>query len=238
MAEPISRELIDRYTAELSGLSDELKHDLLDTLKYVDLSDIASARNEILTIMEMYLAPYTDMAAQIAATFYEGLRATQVRGAYTALVDSGRDAAGTEGAVRAIMQTLVDGGSEDEFYNKLVSRAGYEMNRAAGECTMRNIKRDPKKPRFARVPQMTYTQYTPWEDGGTHNKYLATHGTCQFCEMLASRGWVYYSKETAGEGNHYHDGCNCKIVPSWNKAGVQGYDPDYYLERYKAGFEE
>ncbi|MCU9996273.1 hypothetical protein FYZ44_05240 [Mobiluncus mulieris] len=38
--------------------------------------------------------------------------------------------------------------------------------------------------------------------------------TCDFCLMLASRGPVYGSAETAGgEGNKYHDHCDCIPVP-------------------------
>lgn len=38
--------------------------------------------------------------------------------------------------------------------------------------------------------------------------------TCDFCLMLASRGSVYGSAETAGgEGNKYHDHCDCILVP-------------------------
>lgn len=37
---------------------------------------------------------------------------------------------------------------------------------------------------------------------------------CEFCRMLATRGPVYKSRQTAGEGiNRYHDGCGCSIVP-------------------------
>nr|WP_225752410.1 ADP-ribosyltransferase [Pseudoclavibacter sp. Marseille-Q3772] len=54
--------------------------------------------------------------------------------------------------------------------------------------------------------------------------------------MLASRGWVYHSKETAGINGGYHDRCNCQIVPSWGagKAHLEGYDPDDLYEKYMA----
>lgn len=32
---------------------------------------------------------------------------------------------------------------------------------------------------------------------------------CAFCAMLASRGAVYKSAESAGEGHRWHDGCSC-----------------------------
>ena len=74
-----------------------------------------------------------------------------------------------------------------------------------------------KKPntgvRFARVPS-----------GGE---------TCPFCIMLASRGAVYYSEQSAGADGHYHANCRCRIVPSWNGAAIEGYDPALYYDMWK-----
>lgn len=36
--------------------------------------------------------------------------------------------------------------------------------------------------------------------------------TCGFCLMLASRGAVYWSRESAGEFDKYHDGCDCAVI--------------------------
>ena len=80
--------------------------------------------------------------------------------------------------------------------------------------TQRSIRRDPTKPRWARVPQGK---------------------TCAFCTMLASRGFAYTSEEAAGgEGNKYHNDCNCRVVPSWGKQTLAGYDPDKYKELYES----
>jgi hypothetical protein len=36
---------------------------------------------------------------------------------------------------------------------------------------------------------------------------------CSFCAMLLSRGPVYWSQDTAGEGEHWHDSCACSVRP-------------------------
>lgn len=72
---------------------------------------------------------------------------------------------------------------------------------------MRLTESDPSKPRYARVPT-----------GAT---------TCAFCTMLASRGYVYKTEESAGGGwriFHPHD--DCMIIPSWNKQNLAHYNPD------------
>lgn len=55
---------------------------------------------------------------------------------------------------------------------------------------------------------------------------------CAFCLMLASRGFVYLSKTSAGEDKgHYHNHCHCAVVAGNLKMKVNGYDPDGLNER-------
>lgn len=55
--------------------------------------------------------------------------------------------------------------------------------------------------------------------------------TCKFCAMLASRGAVYSSEETAGK--EIHENCHCTCVPSWGGSEIEGYDPKEYYDRWK-----
>ena len=65
--------------------------------------------------------------------------------------------------------------------------------------------------------------------------------TCAFCFMLASRGFVYWSKADAGaKGYEYHTNCDCIIVPGFSEdsgvhpdAQIQGYKPTELYDRYK-----
>ena len=84
------------------------------------------------------------------------------------------------------------------------------MRRSTKRCVAYNTRRDPKKPRYARVPS-----------GGE---------TCGFCLMLSSFGFHYTTEEAAG---HAHDGCDCRVVPSFGKASVKGYDSDGMYSRYQ-----
>lgn len=62
--------------------------------------------------------------------------------------------------------------------------------------------------------------------------------TCEWCTMLASRGFVYRSEDTAG-GDRFHGGeldrfhsfCDCEIVASDDDT-VEGYDPSVYEDEY------
>lgn len=55
--------------------------------------------------------------------------------------------------------------------------------------------------------------------------------TCAFCLMLASRGFVYGSKASAGGGDQFHGDCDCMTVPGPD--APEGYDPDALYERYR-----
>jgi hypothetical protein len=58
--------------------------------------------------------------------------------------------------------------------------------------------------------------------------------TCAFCTMIASRGFVYANKETAGEFNKYHGHCDCQIVASTDKnISIKGYDQEKYYKEYR-----
>jgi hypothetical protein len=51
--------------------------------------------------------------------------------------------------------------------------------------------------------------------------------------MLASRGFVYLSRSTAGGDGHYHPNCDCRIVPGFDgQTDVRGYDPDKLYQQY------
>lgn len=209
----IPRTYIENFTKVINAMSADAQDKIAKALQGVSLEDVAYARDEIISIMDAILGPYTDNVAAVSAMFYDGLREWYgISDGFAADAVSMRDPAATDGAVRAFMETVVEGRPYDELYNLLFERADYEMKRAANECVAENCKRDPRKPKWARVP--------------------TGMDTCEFCIMLASRGFSYQSAEVA---SHAHANCDCRIVPSWDKEdpAVQGYDPDKYYDMYR-----
>lgn len=209
----IPRAYVDNFTRVINGISDDAQKKLAKALEGVVIDDIAAARNEIIAIMDTLLAPYTDNVAAVAATFYDGLRAYfGIDDGFMAESESMREPAATAGAVRAFMQTQVDGKPFETLENLLTERVDYECKRAANECIAYNAKNDPKRPKWARVPTGAET--------------------CEWCIMLASRGFAYLSEEAA---SHTHANCDCRVIPSWDKdnPAVQGYDPELYYDMWK-----
>lgn len=119
---------------------------------------------------------------------------------------------------------------EAEFVEGAVRLARDQVARRANETVIHNVGRDRARgARFARVPMGAEP--------------------CAFCTMLASRGFVYHTEETAGEFDHFHGSCRCKVVPGFPTMeryvkngvkvsrgldpGVEGYDPDRYYDMYE-----
>lgn len=110
--------------------------------------------------------------------------------------------------------------ADGDYFNVLArverSTASWAHRAAMNTITFTSVK-DPRAVKFARVPRGAKT--------------------CDFCMLLASRGFIYAGADTAGELNRYHANCDCLIVPAWGQSvpTIKGYDPDDLLRRYKAG---
>ena len=210
----IPRKYIENYSNTLNVVSEQARRKLADALSQIDYTqDVATIRNAVIAVMQPACGASTQVAAQLAADFYDGLRVRfGVVDDFEAEPQSLRIPDATDGAVRAFAQDLVEEKPLGDFIGKCVDRIDYETRRAANECVAYNAKKDPKKPKWARVP--------------------AGAETCMWCIMLASRGFAYLSEESA---SHSHAHCDCRIVPSWDKKNpaVQGYDPELYYDMWK-----
>lgn len=228
----IPRSYIDNFTKAVNALSDDGKQKLAKALEQLDET---VTYDVLVEIMETLLGPYTDSAAAVAATFYDGLREWfGIDDGFYATSEGMRVPYITEGTVSKVMDGKNAAILTDEMQAVLLDQVDYEVRRTANLTIERNAKRDPLKPKYARVPSVTPEMYAPWSKkrGVTHNKFLAETGTCMFCTMLASRGFAYHTAETA---SHSHPGCDCRIVPSWDKnnPSVEGYDKDLYYDMWK-----
>lgn len=76
--------------------------------------------------------------------------------------------------------------------------------------------------------------------GGRYARVPTGDKTCAFCLMLASRGFIYLSEDSAGEFDQYHDDCDCEVVASFDEknSAIEGYSPDEYYKMYKSAREQ
>ena len=187
MAVTIPRAAVDFLTEEINGISADAQARVLKVLQGIQWTpeNVAQCRDLVIQALASVMPTYTTMAAQASADFYDAARELVVGEKMGARAISDFDMRKTEGAVRGFVRFVLDG-RVDTFNDQVLQRIDYEMKRSANMSVVENGRRDPKKVRYARVPTGAET--------------------CDFCLMLASRGFVYSSRSTASMG-HVHAGC-------------------------------
>lgn len=194
----IPRAALDYVSEQINMLSADARARVLRVLESIEWTpgNIAECRAIVVDALESVLPMYTSAAAQASADLYDAIRQASVGVPLGAQAYSGYDPPATAGAVRAFVQKIVDGKPVETFDNLVLSRVDYELRRAANYCITANGRRDQLKPKYARVPTGAET--------------------CDFCLMLASRGFVYHSISSAAVG-HTHDNC---VLPDTNLGAV------------------
>lgn len=188
-------------------------------------ADPIEAVGDVLGVLEPMVDAVANDTAALSAQSYDIIRTASIGEPYGALPQSGRDPSWTRRAAYGIAHQA--NGDPERFIRGILDRMDYEAKRAAGYTTVANGQRDRARPRYGRVP--------------------TGPETCEFCIMLASRGFVYHSAEKAGALDHYHPNCDCRVVPCFDSVEVvtaagakrrlsptvySGYDPNKYFDQY------
>ena len=213
MAVTIPRAAVDFLTEEINGISADAQARVLEVLQGINWTpeNIAQCRDLVIQALAAVMPTYTTMAAQASADFYDAARELVVGEKMGARAISDFDMRKTEGAVRGFVRFVLRDDVQT-FNDQVLQRIDYEMKRSANMSVVENGRRDPKKVRYARVPTGAET--------------------CDFCLMLASRGFVYQSEGTAGAG-HTHYACDCRCTPGWDGMEVEDYDPRSIYDRWQ-----
>lgn len=127
-----------------------------------------------------------------------------------------------EGALRSSVTYFTRNVTDENFdhFAQMMAQKAYDhVARASKLTTIGNAEREGDRKagmRYARVP--------------------TGRETCGFCLMLASRGFAYKTRSSAGDHgflyNSFHNNCDCRVVPGNADTEVEGYDPDALYERY------
>ncbi len=191
------------------GSASAVERAVLEWCRANPAATVAQAREAAKLIMDGQVQSYDDLASAFAAEWYDyraeadGARLDQ---AVTSAVYASER---TDAVARYQVRKLAREGP-GAFARACGEYARNDALRALNETIIENVGRDRKRGvRFARVP-------TGLE-------------TCTFCLMLASRGAVYHTRESAGEFRHFHRHCDCKVVPGFEDDPdaelVEGYRP-------------
>lgn len=179
------------------GIRRLLTRDLLAwwTLEVQHLAPSA-VRAKAREFLPLLARAYGEVSATAAADFYETARESSgARGAFTAVMSEYDAARLSSRSVRWATDPLYSGDVEAAL-GRMTAVADEAALQQGRDTIMLNSVQDRANPRFARIP---------------------TGKTCAWCFMLASRGPVYKSADTAGAAKKYHSDCDCQPVPSWNR---------------------
>lgn len=121
--------------------------------------------------------------------------AVNVAGVQVGRLGSGRDVAGLLATSQRVVAATVAGGSTfpealASSQARVVGIAVSEPARIGRDGSLATGQADPRFGRFRRI---------------------AEPGACDFCRMLATRGAVYLTEESAGKHGRYHLWCRCHV---------------------------
>ena len=213
---------IDAFRGGVNDLSTLAFREVNNLLSFLGDADPVTIRNSLVQMLPEVIRPYITASGNLAATWYEDLRAAAVGGTFYAT------ASGELNKVR--LDALVGYGVQPLFgqsTSTVLSLLGGGVQRmiagASRDTIYDNVMSDRVRVGFTRIPRA---------------------GCCAFCGMLASRGAVYRSESSAGgvvgrgvdasvtrgkvggQGkgvkarggralgeNKYHDFCHCVAAP-------------------------
>ena len=216
-----SRAAVDRLPAAGRTLVNMAKRDMDALVGMLDLSSPEAARDAVLEIMPQLVREYGEIASTAAAEWYEDIRAAAgVTTRHTTALSGGADMAQVEASARYATGHLF-GENPLAMTGLLGGMLQRYIMYGMRDTVRRNTASDRARPRYARVPSGAKT--------------------CAFCEMLASRGFVYHSEASSGDaarkgfGDDFHDDCDCQVVPEFDRDQhhIDGFDPDAMYDRYR-----
>lgn len=215
----VTRSDVNRLSAATTKITDAADYVLSEFFSSVDLGRPVMVRDALLDALPVLAQEYGDLAATVAAEWYEQVRLEEVGGSYSARLGATADVKAVQGSVRWAAGELYTPDPQGTLVLLRNSLQRYVMQ-GARDTIAANVQADTGRPRYAVVP----TGPTP----------------CPWCLIMASRGWAYSTERNARKHSSYHDSCKCQVVPAWGDAPprLQGYDPDGYYKLYAQAREE
>jgi hypothetical protein len=210
----VDRSDLERFRLANSQLSSLVQADLEAFFRSLNLSNPAAVRDALLEFLPVLTSQYGDVAATLAADWYEETRAASgAAGRFRAVTAPSVATEAVEAKVRFLAGHLWTPEPASMLGGLLVAADKY-VKQPGRDTMASNAKREGV--RWARVP--------------------TGKRTCSFCLVLASRDAVYETKQSAGgDGHKYHGKCDCVATRIAKRSDYpEDYLPDDYYDMYQA----
>ncbi len=211
----VERESLERFRLANAELSRLVRAELEDFFRSLNLARPEAVRDALLEFLPILTAQYGDVAATLAADWYEESRAASgAAGRFRALTAPSVPTEAVEAKVRYLAGHLWTP-EPAAILGGLLTAADKYVKQPGRDTTAYNAKRE--KVRWARVP--------------------SGKKTCAFCLMLAGRDVLYLTEKSAKydkSGEKYHGDCDCAPTRIASiRDYPEGFDPDGMYEMYK-----
>ena len=205
----IDAELYERYANALGTNADLLKQAILALEGEFSHLSGANLKTALAARYSALVNTYGNTAAVCAVEFYSQLRALEnLESAYEPTAAEEID---NRVLVADVNRAISDAKTPAGLYNSLSGQGVRRAYEQVDTTLINNALLDPAHPKWALVPHI---------------------GACGWCVMIASQGFVYYSKATVSRARHAH--CKCASVVDFDVKNpkLQGYDPDTLYDTY------
>lgn len=162
-------------------------------LNLLDLDDAPGTVSRLEELLPALIVQYSDLAAVAAADLYDALRPSSLPSHKRVLAAADVSDLGPSigWAAEAVYRETPD---RDMLQTRLSDTADRVVKNTGQATTVANANADKAKPKWGRI---------------------AIGKTCDWCRMLATRGFAYHSAASAGELTKFHSECDCIIKPQW-----------------------
>lgn len=212
----MSMQLLRQFEQANDGIAALVERDLMAFLSSLNLARPDAVKVDLFDYMPVLIGQYGDIAATVAADWFEDLR----------------DAEGVGGSFRAPLADPVP-------IEQVNSRLGYATRASGplflGDSATLTAFLSMMANEYALQPGRDTVMQAAHKDNAAWAR-VPEPGACKFCLMLASRGFVY-SKSTVGDSKKFHGKCRCNAMPVWDETRARveyGYDPGALYDQYRA----
>lgn len=207
-----------RWRAAQIGLTTLLLRDLRGLRRLIDPSRLQATVPPWIEAVAEIVARYAEVSATLAADFYDGEReAAGVPGVFTVPLADPPPAEQVDASMRWATKDVWDRDSDVATAVQL-EPLDVRLDAAFVKADMATQKL------VADVGRETVRQAARQDREAVAYARVAALGACSFCKLLASRGAVYHTADTAGRDANdrfsgdasvvkFHNNCHCGILP-------------------------
>lgn len=214
----VIREYSREVTATTKAAADRTEELLRGFMRQNPNATVAETRDFARAAVTQVANEYGNAAGQVAMQVFDGIMAAEDVPTLGASLYDGPDVEAISRGAHYQARWLTDPDpNPDRFIEEMRELAGYHVRQAANRTAIDNVERTWEWARtgLRRTGRASKVRYARVPTGGE---------TCTFCTMLASRGFVYRTSESAGHADHRN--CDCLVLPGVKgQTSIDGYDP-------------